>query len=257
MSKTKLEPDKINSPIQLMAAWFVMLIVLSGVLLTAASQVERPSWAAGYLVVFTSIVIILVLGCVLLMLTKYRPHLQEGEQYAEWLKDQNRYSEGIFRPRQEIIDQSEVFEEQAKLGSTALRQYVNVTVLSLPNAGQLVSRFTDLGFTSEVYDSEYNEEKEFDAFEQGAIWLGSIVPTNLALEIIIEAMKLWPHLRYIHLSSDSGGPEYTHRQVFLGGSTNTAVDRYQLDEWSLTEIEQIDDEISVEEFHQTIRSKYP
>ena len=89
MSKPNIVPEKINSPIQLMAAWFVMLILLSGVLLAAASQISEPKWAAGFLVISTTILIAAVITCVLLMLTKFRPHLQEGQEYAEWLKDQN------------------------------------------------------------------------------------------------------------------------------------------------------------------------
>lgn len=79
MSGTKLIPEKITSPFQLMAAWFSMLVLLVGVLLAAAIKIEKPEWAAGYLVICSTILIMVVLGCVTLMLTKFRPHLQDGK----------------------------------------------------------------------------------------------------------------------------------------------------------------------------------
>lgn len=75
MSDSNLMPDKIKSPIQLMAAWFVMLVSVITVLLTTAINIEKPEWAAGYLVISATIAILIVIGCVLLMLTRYRPHL--------------------------------------------------------------------------------------------------------------------------------------------------------------------------------------
>jgi hypothetical protein len=95
MEGTRLVPERITSPFQLMAAWFSMLILLVSVLLAAAVNITRPNWAAGYLVIFSSVVVAAVLGCVTLMLTVFRPHLQEGKEYAQWLKDTNTYSPGL------------------------------------------------------------------------------------------------------------------------------------------------------------------
>jgi hypothetical protein len=47
MTGTKLNPEKITSPFQLMAAWFAMLVLLISILLTAAVNITKPDWAAG------------------------------------------------------------------------------------------------------------------------------------------------------------------------------------------------------------------
>jgi hypothetical protein len=58
MAGTKLTPEKITSPIQLMAAWFAMLVLLVSILLAAAINITKPEWAAAYLVIFTSVLVI-------------------------------------------------------------------------------------------------------------------------------------------------------------------------------------------------------
>ena len=58
--------------------------------------------------------------------------------------------------------------------------------------------------------------------EHEAIWLGKKVPLNLAVNIIKMAKNKFPHLKYVKLSSDEA-PAYVDYQIFIGGSTNTAV----------------------------------
>jgi glucan phosphoethanolaminetransferase (alkaline phosphatase superfamily) len=93
LNNSKINPEKITNPMQLMASWFVMLILLVGILLGAAATISEPKWISGYLVVSSSVLILLVIIFVFLMLTKYRPHLQDSEKYAIWLKDQQKYIE--------------------------------------------------------------------------------------------------------------------------------------------------------------------
>jgi len=92
MSGPELDPGRITSPFQLMAAWFAMLILLVSTLLTAAAHISDPSWAADFLLILSAVVIGVVLTFVGVMLTVFRPHLQDGKEYSEWLKDKNTYS---------------------------------------------------------------------------------------------------------------------------------------------------------------------
>lgn len=254
MSNPKLDPDKVTSPIQLMAAWFVMLILLTGVLLTAAVEIEKPVWAAGYLVIFSSAVILLVVGCVLLMLTKFRPNLQDGIQYSEWLKDQNKYSQGLIREESEEKN-GQILASIKE--SISFKQYINVSIASLPDSSMISDIFNDLGYQSEIYVSPGPDEEETNHFAHEAVWLGAKVPVQFSVEILKQAFRVWPHLKYIHLSNDSEGPEHTHRSVFLGGSTSTAVGRFKLTPWNLKEIEALDESMNLEDFHRLVRSKYP
>lgn len=86
MEGHRIEPHKITKPIQLMAVWFVTLLLLDSSFLFAASQIRDPSWVAPALVISAiAFVPLFVLG-VFLMQTVFRKELQEDQYYSEWLK---------------------------------------------------------------------------------------------------------------------------------------------------------------------------
>jgi hypothetical protein len=62
----------------------------------------------------------------------------------------------------------------------------------------------------------------------------------------------------MHLSNDDGTdpPDEVHHQIYFGGSSSTA-ERYGLSSWSSEELLGLDENMSQEEFHRIIRSKYP
>lgn len=259
MAQPELNAEKITSPIQLMAAWFVMLILLSGVLLTAASQIENPDWAAGYLVVFCSLVVIAVIACVTLMLTKFRPHLQDGKEYTEWLKDQNTYSEGIHPPDTQpatIIDNpSKELEENPDISDPS---EVRISVLDTVGGINIVERLKNIGFNADLYVSKSSsKEPSLDNIENNqGIWVGHRVPSEIVIRVIKEAIRIWPELKFIHISGDRNSPpDYVHDQIFIGGA-NSAAKRYKIRPWSTSELKSLDDNISLEEFHTLARAKY-
>jgi hypothetical protein len=87
MSESRIEPEKITKPIQLVAAWFVALIVLVASFLSAAKTVDQPLWlpvlfgfaAVSFVPLFATLVFRLQ--------TKYRPELQEDRYYAKYRSD--------------------------------------------------------------------------------------------------------------------------------------------------------------------------
>lgn len=257
MAGTQLAPEKITSPFQLMAAWFAMLVLLVSVLLTGAAKIAEPEWAAGYLVIFTSVVVLIVVASVLLMLTKFRPHLQEGKEYAEWLKDQNTYSSGylVKRPKQEKLSLSEL-RPVASPVSTA-----NVLVSASNAAGvtELIESIKNLGFNAEIYQSVHAAKEDkppIELSDRESVWVGSRVPASAAIKVIKTAIRQWPQLKYLHLSGDGGDPpDYVHYQIFIGGATSAAK-RYGLKKWANDELFALNDNMSMNEFHQAIRAKY-
>ncbi len=259
MAQPELNAEKITSPIQLMAAWFVMLILLSGVLLTAASQIEKPDWAAGYLVVFCSLVVIAVITCVTLMLTKFRPHLQDGKEYAEWLKDQNTYSEGIrpqdTQPTKIIGDPSNELEKELDISDPS---EVRISVLEVVGGINIVERLKNIGLNADLYELKGpSKETSLDNIEnhQG-IWVGHRVPSEVVIRAIKEAIRIWPELKFIHISGDRNlPPDYIHDQVFIGGA-NSAAKHYKISPWSTSELEALNENISLKKFHALARAKY-
>jgi hypothetical protein len=262
MTGNKLMPEKITSPFQLMAAWFVMLVSLVSVLLTAAAQISKPDWAAGYLVIFTSVVILLVILCVILMLTKFRPHLQEGKEYAEWLKDKNAYSTGlVIKQKPLLLDQPrELTKTTLEHKIPVLAKDLKISVIDIAGADDVIKALKQAGFNAEKYVVRDIDRKESlnDLNQSQGIWVGARIPSAVAIKAIKVATKVWPHLQYMHLSSDGGAEptDYVHDQLFFGGSTS-AVRRYNLDAWSNAEIQQLGENMSLQEFHSKIRAKYP
>lgn len=90
MQTSKIEPYKITKPIQLMAVWFVGLILLETTLLTAAAKIIEPSWITPFLVIAAIIFVPIFIVAVFLMQTVFRPQLQEDAYYHKWLKLQKK-----------------------------------------------------------------------------------------------------------------------------------------------------------------------
>jgi hypothetical protein len=254
MAGPQIIPEKVTSPFQLMAAWFVMLVLLSTVFLTAASKIEKPDWAAGYLIVFTSLLAVLVIGCVTLMLTKFRPHLQDGKEYAQWLKDKGRYSSGVIvkEPHTESI-RSRAMRDKA-VASSNLITNVAISVVNTYDSNEMLEHLKLEGFSADIYAAHTEPYESHSGHE--SIWLGSRIDPSIACRVIKSAIKKWPHLKYVHLSNDSGDPpDDVHDQIFIGGATSTAK-LYGIKKWTTQDFAQLDESMNLSEFHASVREKY-
>lgn len=68
-----------------------MLILLEGLFVTAAIKIESPTWIPAMFSIAAVSAPVVVFVSVFLMQTVFRPHLQEGDYYFKWLKDQQEY----------------------------------------------------------------------------------------------------------------------------------------------------------------------
>lgn len=268
MSQPNIKAEKINSPIQLMAAWFVMLILLSSVLLAAASQIKEPSWASGYLVISTTVLILIVISSVILMFTKFRPHLQEGKEYAQWLKDKNQYSEGIV-PEENTVDTSEELQNKFKELKSSAQDTDKVDVLNeieesllykvlvsdVDEADKVIAAMSEFKVESNIHEINifYEKQSKKQEYYEG-IWIGSKVPAEVAIPIIKKAISIWPHLKYIAFPSKLA-PDEIQWQIYIGGTTSTAVSRgYKA--WTNDEINSLEIK-ETDLFHEDIKNKIP
>jgi hypothetical protein len=261
MNNNRINPEKITHPFQLMAAWFVMLIVLVGILLAAASKIQSPPWITPFLVISTVALTLIVMVAVFLMLTIFRPHLQGPKEYAEWVKDERRFRT---RNLQSIstIDryQADCGEETIAVSSQfQVRETVNSEYLAslsrLPRANEVVKSLKEIGFATEVFDKCSHTDGAPENHE--SIWIGSRIPASAAIQSIKNVVKIWPHLKYLHLSTDGDEipPDRIHNQIYFGGASRTAR-AYGLKPWTVDEIEKLQDELSQQQFHKLIREKY-
>jgi len=81
MEGQKIEAHKINKPIQLMAVWFIALLLVDSAFLTAAAKIGNPSWITPMLAISAIVFVPLFLSGVFLMQTVFRKELQEDQYY--------------------------------------------------------------------------------------------------------------------------------------------------------------------------------
>ena len=258
MAGTRLTPEKITSPIQLMAAWFAMLILLVSVFLTAAANIRTPDWAPGFLVIFSSVATLIVISCVTLMLTVFRPHLQEGKEYAQWLKDKNSYSPGLIDQEKTAPKRVRRTSRESSIASSDFDKQLHIEVNGrCPGAGDLLTELRRAGFSPEQYEQPGDDQRSFNARDEfAAIWIGARVQAASAVRAIKLAVEVWPHLKYMELSTDgSDPPDEVHDALFLGGATSTARER-GLRPWSAEEIRALPASSTQEQLHAAIRAKY-
>jgi hypothetical protein len=257
----RLNPEKITHPFQLMAAWFAMLIFLVTALLTAATRIEQPHWAAGFLVISSVALSLVVMVAVFLMLTTFRPHLQDAKEYATWLREERRFKSTTPRPL-EFIEAASIREEtgsskgrEPETDNTAAEENTQFQVANSEGAEKLVETLRKVGIEAKVYQSGFHtaEANELHA----AVWIGYRMGPSIVVPAIKAAITVWPQLRYLHISSDdeSGAPDYIHDMLFIGGSTSTAIG-YGLKPWSKSEINSLSPKLSIAQFHRLVRSKY-
>lgn len=118
MANNEIIPDKITTPIQLLASWLVALIVLDGAFLTAAGVVKEPAWLPGSLVIAAISYVPLFLGLIYILQTRFRPEMQSDELYSTYLKQQYDLA---FQIRQQLSQLG------FSLGDLPQRQKINST----------------------------------------------------------------------------------------------------------------------------------
>lgn len=89
MPESKIEPEKITKPIQLLAVWFVGLVILVGAFLGAAAAITNPTWLQAALGITAIILVPVLIGLIFVLQTKFRTQFLDDPYYAEWLKRQD------------------------------------------------------------------------------------------------------------------------------------------------------------------------
>lgn len=97
-----------------------------------------------------------------------------------------------------------------------------VSVFNMPKAENLIRIFKKKGYSTEL-NEPHNLNNSINNHK--AIWLGSEVPFEKAKDVILTAKEFYPHLQYISISDKKRDiPEFVHYQIFIGGSTETALE---------------------------------
>ena len=85
INKHKINPERVTTPIQLLAVWFIALLLLISAFFTAASQIHEPKWLSPLLVISGILIVFIFIVLIFLMQTKYRPEMLSGKEYLEYV----------------------------------------------------------------------------------------------------------------------------------------------------------------------------
>lgn len=153
----------------------------------------------------------------------------------------------IMEKRFDIVTQlphkSSFTQEQEATSSS----YYNYLVTDFFNVDDFISNMKLLGVYFKVYDVQRDEFT--DNFEENAaIWLGKNIEVEVAKMVITEAKRFYPHLKYIKLSQASEVYE-VHNELYIGGSTKSAIEYFRCKEVSDADFLQIKNMQTMEELH--------
>ncbi|HEY4323013.1 MAG TPA: hypothetical protein VGN20_03475 [Mucilaginibacter sp.] len=156
-ANSKINPDKITKPIQLLAAWLTGLIIINSTFLTAASQISKPTWAAGVLIIATVVNVPTFLVSLFLLQTKFRPEMQEDSFYSVYLE--RKYNTKLTKTDIKKVEQREdkenddVAEQISKaLGIDVKEDKVKVkSILKQRDEQKIMRRINDSRSLSELY----------------------------------------------------------------------------------------------------------
>jgi hypothetical protein len=164
MEDHKIEPHKITKPIQLMAVWFVALLLIDSELLTAATFIKEPCWIPPLLVISAICAIPLFLIGIFLMQTVFRRELQDDPYYSKWLLGE----QGLQAGQQTGQETVTVFAVAADTKRRSLMEYMILNTLWTKQ----VNKWPDLSsfFTFSMNFVSPSETKAFK--EAGDILIG-------------------------------------------------------------------------------------
>lgn len=101
-----------------------------------------------------------------------------------------------------------------------------VEISPMYKSAELLRKISRQGYLTNIYRSPSSDKMVVPNAEHQAIWLGSEIPIEMAVDVIKVAKEFYPHLRYIELNDcEDGAPEFVKYQIFIGGATSTAKDR--------------------------------
>jgi hypothetical protein len=130
-----------------------------------------------------------------------------------------------------------------------------VTLAWQDRAGRMVILISDLKIPVSIQPPD---AMPYSGNASAAVWVGEEFPYDKAIQILKWARNYYKELRYLALSDyASPGRGSVRKELFIGGSTETAVEKLSLRAWTDADWRKLDSVNSQEAFHALIRAKYP
>lgn len=102
-----------------------------------------------------------------------------------------------------------------------------VEISPMYNSVKLVRDLSKQGYNANIYRLSFRKDKEVLSNNgHEAIWLGSEIPLDMAVNVLKTAKRYYPHLKYIQLTDcRNGAPEEVKYEIYIGGASSTAKER--------------------------------
>lgn len=159
----------------------------------------------------------------------------------------------VISATQKTVDEKKIVTKQLnEITNETLNETIGYTFLisNFINAGSFVSYMLKLGIDFEIYLSPGEDNSDIQFADHQSIWLGNSVPLDISKLIIKNAKRFYPHLKYIYV--DRTFDDIT--SVYIGGSTKTATERFNLRPLENSDFNQLETFKSIQDFHNFIES---
>ncbi len=159
-----------------------------------------------------------------------------------------------------LIQNQNALQSKNAVGPISKQNYKCI-LANFGNSKEFKNILSEKGYQIEIYDGTPQEKKPrtYEENKNESIWLGKNIPLEIAKEILTESFKFYPNIKFIHISGDNKdiyAPSATHDQIVIGGSSETARNRFKLSEFSNEDKTKISKINSISELHTLIRKRY-
>lgn len=214
MTASKISPEKINKPIQLLGAWLAGLFTVNSGFLFAAANMEQGSFESISLVLAAILNVPLFLFSVFRLQTKFRPELQEDHYYSTYLSQKTNETVKVSKSDFQL---TEIFQKLSELED-------RVTPTASDSQGELIKELS-FGVNKNFGDLESIKNELSSA---GVVSCTSFGTDSLPLQrsvaidhrvsraAVREVLGLASKLGFTHWGYFDNQMEETHEDVLLG-----------------------------------------
>lgn len=246
-----------NNPLGIIG---MFLVLTEGIAAFVITQSQLEFTLNLILVIFIVLFPVLTLCCFVYLVIKHHKKLYGPSDYKD---------EANFLTTFNYVAEKQMYAE-VKPNNKELKPFLDnelekndeegsIVVLNnkIKNNDVLIERLEKSNIKWDFYIDTSPSEHDYDDPKE-SIWLGKKVPLEFAKAVLKICFQTDTRIKYIRLPEESDFfdvPEYVHREIFIGGSTKTSINRGTK---PLTEElkKEILDANSIEKLHNLIKNNY-